>query len=276
MARYSDAPALGLPRPGPALKGVLIALFAIWLMFAVGMNWAGVPVELFTLLTGNTERILHGEVWRLFTAALLHQPSGQPAVWHILSTLLGLYFLGTTLESKWGARRFLRFLLLSAVLGYALQFAVLALVPAHMAALLAGPYWFGALPALDAVAIAFALSFRGQVVRLFFVLPVSSVGLILFVVGVNVMYVLAAADRFEGIVSPFGGMLAGWLLGGGTPSPARKAWLKLQLARLDAEAKREARAKRQKASHLRVIEGGRTEREPDPDNKRGPDGRWLN
>ncbi len=275
MARYSDAPVLGMPRPGPALKGVLIALLAIWVMFAVGVNWAGVPEQLFLLLCGNTDRILHGEVWRLFTAPFLHVPSGQPAVWHIISALLGLYFLGTTLESKWGGRRFLRFLLLSAVIGYALQFVVLALVPGRIAALLAGEYWFGALPALDAVAIAFALTFRGQVVRLFFVLPVSSFGLILFVIGANVMYVLAAAQKFEGIVSPFGGMLAGWLLGGGTPSPARKVWLKLQVARLDAEAKREAKARRQKASHLRVIEGGRTEHE-ERDTKRGPDGRWLN
>jgi membrane associated rhomboid family serine protease len=276
MARYSDAPSFALPRPGPALKGVLIGLLAIWLMFAVGLNWASVSSDVFLLLCGNTERILQGELWRLFTAGLVHLPSGNGAVGHIITALLGLYFLGTTLESKWGSGRFLRFLLLSAVIGYTLQFAVLALVPPSVGARLADTYWFGALPAIDAVAIAFALSFRGQIVRLFFIIPVSSFGLILFVVGANVMYLLAAAQRLEGIVSPFGGMLAGWLFGGSTPSPARKLWLKLQLARLDAEAKREGRARRQRAerSHLRVIEGGRNDEQPD--SKRGPDGRWLN
>jgi hypothetical protein len=76
MAHYSDAPMVSLPRPGRALKGVLIGLLALWLMFAVGINWAGVPEELFLLFCGNAQQILQGEVWRLFTAPLMHQPTG--------------------------------------------------------------------------------------------------------------------------------------------------------------------------------------------------------
>jgi membrane associated rhomboid family serine protease len=274
MAHYSDAPTMSLPRPGPALKGVLITLLAIWLMFAVGLNWASVPGEVFFVLCGSAEHILHGEIWRLFTAPFLHQPSGS--IGHILTALLGLYFLAPPLEKAWGSQRFLRFLLLSGVIGYALQLLLLITLPAEIAGKLAGDYWFGSLPVIDAVAIAWALNNRGNVVRLFFVLPVSSTGFIFFIIGANVMYLLALQQHLEGIISPFGGMFAGWLLGGGTPSPARKAWLKLQLARLDAEARREARGKqkRVKSGHLRVIEGGR---EGDkPDDKRGPDGRWLN
>jgi membrane associated rhomboid family serine protease len=204
----------------------------------------------------------------------MHQPTGT--IGHILTALLGLYFLGPTLEKDWGPQRFLRFLLLSGVIGYVLQLLVLIALPASASGKLAGAYWYGALPVIDAVAIAWALNNRGNVVRLFFVLPVSSTGLIVFVVGANLMYLLALQNHFEGMISPFGGMLAGWLLGGSTPSPARKAWLKLKLARLDAEAQREARAKRQRAknSHLRVIEGGREEKSGD--GRRGPDGRWLN
>ncbi len=274
MAHYSDAPTVSLPRPGPALKGVLITLLALWLMFAVGVNWAGVPEDLFLLFCGNARQILQGEVWRLFTASFVHQPSGT--IGHILTALFGLYFLGPSLEKQWGAQRFLRFLLLSGVIGYTLQFLLQVALPDSIAGKVAGAYWYGALPVIDAVAIAWALNNRGNVVRLFFVLPVSSTGLILFVVGANIMYLIADVANFEGRIAPFGGMFAGWLLGAGTPSPARKAWLKLKLARLDAEARREARAKRQRAksSHLRVIEGGRENDETD--DKRGPDGRWLN
>ena len=66
-----------------------------------------------------------------------------------------------------------------------------------------------------------------------------------------------------------------WLLGAGTPSPLRKLWLKLQLARLDSEARREGKARRRRAaqSGLRVIEGGSSE---PGDKRRGPDGKWLN
>ncbi len=274
MARYSDAPTLGLPRPGPALKWVLIGLLAIWLAFAVGINWAGAPADLFYLLCGNAELISQGQVWRLFTAPLIHMPTGH--VGHILMALLGLYFLAPSLEREWGSARFLRFLLFSGVIGYGLQYLLLVLLPPSVSARLAGDYWFGALPVINAVSIAWALSFRGQVVKLYFVLPVSSTGLILFVVGMNVMYLIGAQNHLEGLISPFGGMLAGWLLGAGTPSPLRKAWLKLQLARLDSEARREGKARRRRAaqSGLRVIEGGSGSDQGD--KRRGPDGKWLN
>ena len=42
----SDAPSMGLPRPGPALRGVLLTLGAVWLAFAIGLNWAGAPDSL--------------------------------------------------------------------------------------------------------------------------------------------------------------------------------------------------------------------------------------
>jgi hypothetical protein len=72
-------------------------------------------------------------------------------------------------------------------------------------------------------------------------------------------------------------MLAGWLFGSGSPSPLKKLWLKLRLAQLDAEAKKEAQARRARAakSGLKVITGGRDE-DPEDEPKRGGDGRWLN
>jgi membrane associated rhomboid family serine protease len=274
MASSSDAPTFSLPRPGPALKWVLIGLLAIWLAFAIGINWAGASFEVFALLCGNVERISAGEVWRLFTAPMVHAPSGH--VGHILTALLGLYFLAPSLEREWGSARFLRFLLFSGLIGYGLQYVLLILLPPSVSSRLAGEYWFGALPVINAVSIAWALSFRGQVVRLYFVLPVSSTGLILFVLFMNVMYLIGAQNHLEGLISPFGGMLAGWLLGAGTPSPLRKLWLKLQLARLDSEARREGKARRRRAarSGFRVIEGGSDPNEGD--KRRGPDGKWLN
>jgi hypothetical protein len=91
---------------GPALRGVLLALVAVWLAFALGINWAGAPESLFVALSGNTSRILHGEVWRLFTAPFLHEIRHN--VGHLLTPLLGFYFLGPSLESHWGSGRFLR------------------------------------------------------------------------------------------------------------------------------------------------------------------------
>ncbi|MFZ5891560.1 MAG: rhomboid family intramembrane serine protease [Myxococcota bacterium] len=254
---------------------MLIAIAAIWLAFAIGLNWAGAPPSLFEVLCGNTERILHGEIWRLFTAPWMHMPVGT--LGHVLSALIGLYFLAPSLEERWGSVRFARFLFYAATLAYFTQFVAELILPRSLGITPEDGYWFGATPVVEAVAIAWALSFRGQEVRLFFVLPVSSTGLIWFVVGASVMAVIIKAQGPSGLIAPFGGMLAGWLFGSGSPSPIKRLWLKLRLAQLDAEAKREAQARKARAakSGLKVITGGRDDDSED-EPKRGGDGRWLN
>ncbi|HEX5101781.1 MAG TPA: rhomboid family intramembrane serine protease [Polyangiaceae bacterium] len=286
MARgRGDLQAMGLPRPGPGLRGVLIAVFAVWLAFALGVNWAGAPPLLFDALCGNTADILHGQVWRLFTAPFMHEISHN--IGHVLWALLGLYFLGPSLESHWGSARFLRFLGLSALFANVTQMLVELVLPATLAARLVPDYWFGSMAVVSAVSIAWALSFRGRTINVMFVIPITSTGLILFVVALNVMYLIAQAGGPEGQIAPFGGMLAGYLFGGGTPSPMRRLWLKLRLAQLDAEARREAgvRKRRVARSGFDVIEGGKSERTDGGSNgngngnrggKKGPDGGWLN
>lgn len=262
----------GFVRPGKVLTAVMVALFATWLLFALAVNWGDASEELFLLFCGNTDRILAGEVWRLFTAPIMHAPSGTIA--HILMTELGLFFLAPTLEQRWGGARMLRFLIGSALIAYGTQVLVELVLPATLAAKLVGQYWFGFVPVIEAIAIAWAFSFKGQTVRLMFVLPVTSAGLIWFVVGFSLLRVVALSQTPEGLIAPFGGMLAGWLLGAGTPSPLRRAYLKFRLAQLDREAAEagERRAKRAKQSNLRVIHGGRS----DDDEPRGPDGQLLN
>lgn len=280
MARgASDFQTPGLPRPGPALRGVLIALFAVWLAFALGINWAGAPPLLFEALCGNTQAILHGQVWRFFTAPFMHEVNHN--IGHILWSLLGLYFLGPSLESHWGPGRFLRFLGLSALFAYGVQMLFELVLPGTLGARLVPSYWFGAMPAVSAVSIAWALTFRGRTIQLAFVIPVTSTGLIVFMLAVNIMYLIAQAGGPEGQIAPFGGMLAGYLFGGGTPSPLRRAWLKLRLAQLDAEARREADARKKRVARagFEVIEGGKSDRpdgERNGNGRKGPDGGWLN
>jgi len=274
--RSNDGMTLALPRPGKALRGVMIAVFVLWLIYAIGLNWGGAADSVFFVLAGSTERILHGEVWRLVTAPLLHYPVGGAGVSHIITALLGLYFFAPRLEELWGPKRMLRFMALSCLIAYVLQMLVELLLPSSVAERLVGEYWFGLSPALGAIAIAWALTFKNQVVQLFFVIPVSSRMLIIWVVGLGLLYLVAGARPHEGLISPFGGMLCGWLLGGGSPSPLRKAWLKLRLAMLDSEARREGQRKKPRPNPggLRVIPGGRSD--DDDDDGRGPDGRWLN
>jgi membrane associated rhomboid family serine protease len=273
---HGSSRAIGFVRPGPAVTSVMVALGAIWLMFALAVNWGDASEDLFYLFCGNTERILHGEVWRLFTAPLMHQASGT--LGHIFFAILGLLFLAPALEQKWGSARMLRFLVLSAVIAYGLQMLFEVLIPRGIGQrLFPSQYWYGAFPVLEAVAIAWALSFRGQTVNLFFVIPVTSRGLVMFVIAMSALRVVANSVGPEGFISPFGGMLAGWLLGGSTPSPLRRAYLRLRLAQLDREAARGSRAKAQRVKDgpLRVIEGGRGKSPSRDDDGAGGGGRML-
>jgi membrane associated rhomboid family serine protease len=275
---------LVFPRPGKALKAALIIIFTVWLMFAIAVNWADASEEVFLLFCGSTDRILSGEVWRLVTAPFMHVPSGS--IGHIIATMLGLYFLSPSLEENWGSARFARFLVGSALFAYTLQMALQLVMPAGLSQKLVSEYWFGAIPAVEAVAIAWALSFKGRVVRLMFVFPVSSRGLIIFVVAISVMYLIAGAQTAAGHIAPFGGMLAGWLFGGGTPSPLRRFYLRWRLAQLDNEARRSRSARRDRVqkSNLRVIRGDDDDDDSSSNgsngngngNGRGPNGRTLN
>lgn len=263
---------LGLPRPGPVLKVVLIALFSIWLAFALAINWGETSENVFLLFCGNTSKILQGEVWRLFTAPLMHAPSGS--IWHILGAIMGLYFLGTSLEDAWGGARFLRFLIASLLLAYGVQLAFQLVLPASLSTKLVGSIWFGSIPAVEATAIAWALSFRNSTVRLAFVIPITSKGLVMVVVGLNLMSLVVGEVPPSGHIAAFAGMGAGWLFGAGTPSPLRRLYLKFRLRQLDRETAQARRSgqKRAKASGFQVIEGGASgKKKPE---KKGD--QWLN
>lgn len=261
------------PKPGRALKGVMLVLGALWVMFAMALRWGDANPELFWIFAGNAEAIVSGQIWRLLTAPLLHTPSDP---WHLMGVLLGLFFLTPSLEQRWGSRRLIVFLWLSASLGYACQLIVELLAPASVAAKLSASYWFGGVPAIEAVAVAWALNFRGQQVRLFFVLPVSASALLWFVIGFSVLRLIAVQQTAEGLISPFGGLLAGWLFGGGTPSPARRLILKLRYRQIEREAARERAKRAGRARHapFSVIEGGRRRKDDDDDGP--PSGRMLN
>jgi len=256
---------MGMPRPGKVLLWVMGLLLSIWIMFAVGINWAHLDPRAFHLFTGNTQAILHGEVWRLFTAGLMHQPFGPDAVPHILYALLGLYFLGASLETKWGSRRMIQFLIFSTLFGFAAQMAFDALLPRALGA----GMWFGSMGAVEAVAVAWALSNRNQTVRLMFVLPVTGTGLLIAVIGFSLLYLIVGQIPHEGMVTPFAGMLAGYLFGSGNPTPVRRMFLKLRYMWI---AKRAAKY-RASQPRLRVIEGGDA-----PHSRRKPptDKRFLN
>ena len=267
---YSD-PSPGLHRPGKVVTLLMCVMGGLWLAFAVGMHWAGVSPEVFALFCGNTLLVLHGQVWRLVTAPLMHDPNG---FWHLFGVVLTLYFFAVPLEALWGRKRFVRFLLGLALVPSLIQVFFDVALPLSVRSSLVNDYWFGGAAIASGLTVAWALNHRDSVVRIYGILPVPARALIWMALGFPLIYLIFRSAPPEGIPALFGGCLAGWLLGGGSPSPLRKAWLKLRLAQLDNEARREnsRRKPRPNPGGLRVIPGGRGS----DDDDRGPDGRFLN
>lgn len=250
---------LSLPRPSKPMLIVMVGLLSIWIAFAAGINWGGASVAVFVALTGNTQAIAHGEIWRLFTAPLLHRPDSGAGVQHIAFALMGIYFLGTALEQTWGAARLMRFFAVTAVGSYALQWLIALTLPTNVETRMVPSMWYGTTPVIAALSIAFALSLKNQKILLFFVIPVGARALVITTIGAGLLLLIADALGPSGHIAPFAGMFMGWAFGAGTPSPARRLWLRFRMGRLDAEVRRAAvRGKAPRKQHrFEVIHGGR-------------------
>jgi membrane associated rhomboid family serine protease len=295
----SQRVSLALPRPGPVLKAVLVAILALGLFNAFIGTWMPRGGDLFQALTCDLHHVRHGQVWRLVTSGLLTDPDHYS---HLVFTLIGLYFLSPDLEKRWGARRFSFFLGASVFLGNLVVIAVDSLLrgdghePAGAAATLAHAGGrvlmqdrfhpeavFGASAAIAAIAIAWARENRDRTVQLFFVLPVRGQWLSWMVIGFCVLDLIYPTALPEGVVAPFGGLATGFFLGG-SPSPLRTAYLRLKLALLRRRSRslgvaevlspQGQRRPRSGGKPLRVVSGGLE----DTLRKRNPpkDKRYLN
>jgi membrane associated rhomboid family serine protease len=262
--------------PGRALRAVLWTVGGLAVFWALIVNFLPGGHVAFDLLTFSPHMILRGQLWRFVTPGFLSPTGGPGSVSHILFTLVGLYFLSPTLESRWGAARFVRFLLASVTVGYVLAFLV-HLLPLNIAVLhTAEAYGCGA--AITAVAVAWARENADGVVRLFFVVPIKGSMLLWFTIGWCVLNVIFFDPSTEGLIAPFGGVIAG--LGfGGTTSPLRTtylrwklAWLRRKTGGLSAAAMLETPLRRPGPS-LRVIKGSLDD---DPPRKDPRDKRYLN
>ncbi len=73
----------------------------------------------FALGAMHTERVLHGQVWRLITSQYLHA-NGM----HVFLNMLGLYFFGPPLERGWGRKTFFAVYTLAGLCGNLLLLAL--------------------------------------------------------------------------------------------------------------------------------------------------------
>jgi membrane associated rhomboid family serine protease len=252
---------VAFPRPGRALWTVLVTIGALGILTALLATWGGGAGSVFRWLVYEPSHAF-SQPWRLLTSGLLTSPA---SFGHLLFALVGLYFLGASLEKRWGAWRFVRFLALAVILGNLTTMLVDRFIGDAAPERFHPAFVFGPAAAITAIAIAWAREYSDSTVQLFMVLPIRGRVLFWITIGFCVLDLVYPAGMPEGVVAPFGGLVAG-LLFAGTPSLARTTWLHLRLALLrrqspnvrveDVLSRKPARRPRSGAPPLRVVPGG--------------------
>jgi membrane associated rhomboid family serine protease len=156
----------------------------------------------------DTDKVLHGQVWRLITHAFCH----SEGVWHIFFNMLFLYWFGCTLEAMYGSREFLLFYLTAAM------FAGLAFMGLDLATGSRIP-GIGASGAVMAVTMLYAYYFPRETIYVFWLIRVEMRWLMVFYVLIDlhpVLLALSVGNRFgDGVAhsAHLGGLVFGFLYG---------------------------------------------------------------
>ena len=90
----------------PIMRYIIFAMGGVFLLdLFLGMTTAYTAhLDLMGYLTLNIPAVLQGQVWRLVTWLII--PTDTRILWCVIS-LYFYYLIGTALENRWGARRFL-------------------------------------------------------------------------------------------------------------------------------------------------------------------------
>ena len=240
------------PRPSKPILGFMVGLFAIWIAFALGLNYLDVQHSSFDFFAGDSALLFRGHVWRLLTAPLIHRPTGPGNYMHILITLMLMWFFLPALEQRWGTKRLFLFLFGSALFAYLLEAIAWQISPS-----LGSGTWYGAMVMADAAIVAWAVGNRDGIIRLFFVIPMKPMVMVGLMAAFNVIQLIAADIPPEGRIAPFAAMAAGYLFG--DRSHLRQIYLKWKLRRIQSQVDDLTKQRKKRIAdgpNLRVIKGG--------------------
>jgi len=198
-SRYQYAPQMrfGFPKITPVVKLLLIINIAV---FVIAILIRPLSVFIYRWFPVEPVSLLRAlQLWRLVTYQFLHDPAD---IFHIFFNMLGLFFLGPTLERHWGSRKFLKFYLGCGVAG-GLFYTLLVAVNFLQAGTMVGAY--GAILGLLA---ACAILFPHFVVFIFlFPIPirVAAIGF----TAVYFILVITRAENAGGNAAHLAGMATG-------------------------------------------------------------------
>ncbi|MFQ3594177.1 MAG: rhomboid family intramembrane serine protease, partial [Gemmataceae bacterium] len=153
----------------------------------------------------DADLVFQGQVWRLLTSVFLHDNN---SVWHIVINMLMLWWFGRQVEEHLGTREFLTMYLTAGVLA-SLAFCLTYALGFN------GSRALGASGAVAAVLMLSACYFPGQIIYLFFVIPVPVWFILVLMIASDGFNLLSGRMRPSGggvaSAAHLGGLLFGYL-----------------------------------------------------------------
>ena len=173
-------------------KATVAALSVLWQLIFPADSMGTVLPDIIDYLTLIPSKVLEGEVWRLITFVIVEgvgSPGSISFLYDILVTAISLYFyyfLGTTLENRWGSFRFNLYFLIGVLATIGGAFFIYGVFRFDFSATDSYIY--------ETIFFAFATLFPDVVIRIFYFIPIKVkwVGLIsAILLGINMLEFLA-------------------------------------------------------------------------------------
>lgn len=179
--------------PPPVTRALLIAIFAVLILSLI----PSLPIGMLAL-----QPVQSGIFWpwQVVTYAFVHRQLGDA-----LFNMLALWMFGVELENLWGARRYIQYLLASALAAAAVYLLVSLVIP--------GAALVGAAGAVFGLLLAFAVLFPRRPILFFMILPTDMrTAAILFGAIELVFTVLQYGATAATNLAHLGGMVGGYLV----------------------------------------------------------------
>jgi membrane associated rhomboid family serine protease len=184
------------------IKWLLIANLAVFVLELLGSS--RYLIDMFGL---TPSKVLTGPlVYQVGTYMFLHSPT---SLMHILFNMLMLWMFGSEIERLWGTRKFLKFYLMTGII--AGIFTVIVTPFSNTPVI-------GASGAVLGLLVAFAVLWPDRRVYLYFLIPVRVKYLMMFIVGLDLLFAFGNSGDNVAHWTHLGGAVFGFLYmkGGGT------------------------------------------------------------
>ncbi len=198
-----------------AVKWLLIINGAVFVMeLIIGRFPEGIDIIYNQLSISFDGFLFKARLWQPITYMFIHDPTGLS---HILWNMLILWMFGSPLEGFWGARRFVKFYLITGTMAAGMILLVALFLPSSRQVTT-----MGASGALYALLVAFGFNFPNSLIYLFGLFPIKGKHLVMLFIGLGILQSLTlGASSKVSMSAHMGGMLAGFLLVTGTWRPTR-------------------------------------------------------